>query len=415
MARRTMTLLGPDVLLVAMGGTRPNNAVLVVECAGCLDAGRLERAVDRLQPIAPFMASRLERPFPWGRLRWTVAGGTERPPVTHRRLAKDEAVEDVIDGVLNEVVDPRHAPPLRWHRLEGHDGGTSWLVLAWVHPLMDPRGAELLIGMLDAVDRGGEGATWAAERPIVPPDDPRPWRARGALARAALASLQSLGRERPLSFANDGSAGGRVHHRRRLVRSRVRQLPQTLAVVGRTVARAVESRGLPPAPFVVPISVDRRRKGEPGPVFGNFLSFHFARFMPDQTSDPAATAAALRRDMAEAVRTNFVEGLWAGMNFIRYYPPRHLLRPLGGREPASFHCADTGDVRPPLASLLGVPVGSAYHAPCVHPHPGLGLFFTRVGDLESIVAVWVDGVMTPEEIDRLLDGVHAGIDAAPAA
>src|SRR5688572_3058218 len=109
MARRTMTLLGPDVLLVAMAGTRPNNAVLAIELGGPLDDQRLARALARLQPLAPFMASRLERPFPWGRLRW-AADDAAAPPVVPRRLAPDESVEGAIDAVLNEVVDPRRAP-----------------------------------------------------------------------------------------------------------------------------------------------------------------------------------------------------------------------------------------------------------------------------------------------------------------
>src|SRR4029077_2464761 len=128
--------------------------------------------------------------------------------------------------------------------------------------------------------------------------------------------------------ARNGTAGGRVRHRRRLVRSAGRQLPQSLAVVGRAVAGAAAGRGaVRGEPFIVPISVDRRKKGEPGPVFGNFVSFHFARFRPGETD--AVTVAALRRGMAGGGGTNFVEALWAGMNFIRYYPPRHLLRPLG--------------------------------------------------------------------------------------
>ena len=43
MPRRTMTLLGPDVLLVAMGRAHPNNAVLVIELEGALDGPRFER------------------------------------------------------------------------------------------------------------------------------------------------------------------------------------------------------------------------------------------------------------------------------------------------------------------------------------------------------------------------------------
>src|SRR5512140_1990912 len=106
MARRTMTLLGPDVLLLAMGGARANNAVLVLECAGPIDAARVDRAVDALRPMAPFMASRLERPLPWGRLRWSARDG-ERVPVERRTLGPNERIEDVIEQILNHRVDPR--------------------------------------------------------------------------------------------------------------------------------------------------------------------------------------------------------------------------------------------------------------------------------------------------------------------
>src|SRR5262249_39737320 len=152
-----------------------------------------------------------------------------------------------------------------------------------------------------------------------------------------------------------------------------------------------------------------------GPVFGNFVSFHFARFLPSDGEPASATAAAIRRDMADAVRDDLVEALWAGMSVIRVYPPRHLLRPLGGREVASFHCADTGEVRPAPARLPGAPVRGAFHAPCVQPHPGLGVFFSRIGACESIVAVWVDGAVTSAEVERLLDDVEREVAAVPAA
>src|SRR5262245_56911336 len=227
MARRTMTLLGPDVLLLAMGGARANNAVLVLECAAPVDAARVERAVAALRPIAPFMASRLERPLPWGRLRWTARDGLA-VPLERRTLGPDDRLDAVVEEILNRRVDPRREPPLAWHVIEQGDAG--WLVLAWVHALMDPRGAELLVGMLDAVDSGGERAAWAAARPIVPPEDERPAKERGALAQSAMGPLRALGRERPPTLARSGetagATAGRVRHRRRLVRSAGRQLPQ---------------------------------------------------------------------------------------------------------------------------------------------------------------------------------------------
>lgn len=410
MTGRTLTLLGPDVLLVAMGGTGPNNAVLGVTCDGNLDGARVQRAVERLQPLVPFTASRLERPRPWGRLRWRAVAGN--PPVQCRTLARSESIDDVIDEILNHRIDPREEAPLRWHVLTRPDGARSWLLLEWVHPLMDPRGAELLIAMVDAVDRGSDGEAWAAARCVVPPRDTRPWRLRLRLAQRALGRLREFGREPKHSVAGEVPADGRVRHRRRLVRAPARQLPTTVAAVGGAVADLLRARGVSmELPFVVPISVDRRRKGEPGPVIGNYVSFHFARFQPPAEDDLTATTATIRHDLVAAVRDDLVEGLWAGMNMARYYPPRHLLAPLGGRDVASFHCADTGAMRPSTGLLFGLPIQSVSHVPCVRPQPGLGVFFSRIGDVESIVAVWVAGVVAEEEVERLLDGVERALGA----
>lgn len=412
MTRRSLTLLGPDVMLVAMGGGRPNNAVLVAECVGSLCADRIDRALDTLLAYAPYMSSRLERPFPWGRLRWTVVDG--RPPVVRLRVGPAESIETVIEEVLNERIDPRREAPVRWLVIESHDGARSWLMLAWVHPLMDPRGAELLMAMLDAADRGGEANAWAMRQLVEPPADDHNHHARRRLARQALAQLKAIGREPPPALGRGVIGAGRLRHRRLVVPAVKRQLPSTLALVGRAVATLWRGRGLrSDQPFLVPISVDRRRKGEPGPVFGNFLSFHFARFTPAAAEDVAATAAAIRRDMADALRADQVEAVWAGMSIARYSPARQLLRPFRGEAPASFHCADTGESRPVLTTLFGTPVRSAYHVPGVQPRPGLGIFFSSFGETESIVAAWVDTVVTAAEIDRLLETIRSSVVATP--
>ncbi len=408
--RRTLTLLGPDVLLHAMGGERPNNAVFVVECRGVLSADRVRRALDQLLPYAPYMSSRLERPLPWGRLRWRVVNGP--PPLVQRRMGPRESIESLIDDVLNERVDPRRQASLRFLVVESHDGARSWLVLAWVHPLMDPRGAELLVAMLNAVDRGGEANAWAAKQMVEPPAEPHSPRSHGRLAERARAQIKAVGRYPVTSLGRSATGAGRLRHRRLVVPAVKRQLPLTLALVGHAVAELHRERGLQAdQPFLVPISVDRRRKGEPGPVFGNYLSFHFARFTPAAAEDVAATASAIRRDMVEALRADLVEALWLGMSYSRYSPPCQLMRPFRGGGLASFNCADTGEIRPSLTTLLGAHVGGAYHAPCVQPQPGLGIFFSRFGETESIVAVSLDDVVTGAEIDRLLENVESRLAA----
>ena len=60
-----------------------------------------------------------------------------------------------------------------------------------------------------------------------------------------------------------------------------------LALVGKALTALWEKRRLPDVPYVVPISIDLRPKGDAGPVFGNRLAFHFARFTPSETADVA--------------------------------------------------------------------------------------------------------------------------------
>jgi len=81
-----------------------------------------------------------------------------------------------------------------------------------------------------------------------------------------------------------------------------REITWRLALVGKAMAGLWDRRGLPAVPFLVPISVDLRPKGDAGPTFGNWLAFHFARFSPAETADVAGLARALRAQMADAVR-----------------------------------------------------------------------------------------------------------------
>ena len=79
-------------------------------------------------------------------------------------------------------------------------------------------------------------------------------------------------------------------------------------------------RGLPDRPFLVPVSVDLRPKGEPGATFGNVLAFHFARFKPSETADVDQLARALRGQMTEALRDGQIDANAVAMEFSEIPP-----------------------------------------------------------------------------------------------
>jgi hypothetical protein len=398
-----------------------SNALLVVHCDGPIDPERLIGSLDRFLQFCPWPAARLRRPFPWGKLHWAAGGRTalERPPVRRQAVATAEEVRQAIDAEINTAIDPRREPPLRFLILDGTSEAVSAgvLVLTWFHPLMDPRGAQNLLHHLVDLDGQRGGAPWS--RPVLPfvrAADARSFGERGRLARKSLQYMRTLPRVhsvspaarrstgqvsfRQLSFAEDDSTA----RRRRLTR----EIWWRLAVVGKAMNGLGNPRIGVDDEFLLPIAVDLRPKGDPGPTFGNMLAFHFARFKPSEAADVPRLARRLRDQMADAVRSGQIEANDAAMDFLQYRPlawVRRALRRTGG-ETFSFNCADVSDFPAALDRCFGRRVVNAYHVPAVPPRPGIGVFFNRCAGRSNLVVAWIDGTARDDDVTRLVSTVR---------
>ncbi|HSE94558.1 MAG TPA: hypothetical protein VLD61_01620 [Methylomirabilota bacterium] len=422
-----MPLRGADLVLLAMqelwrGHGVSNNTVMVVECDGALDLPRLRRALDRFVDICPWPIARLRRSFPWGALHWAVDARNARvaPPLRHRLVGSPAALHREVEAELNAAIDPRREPPIRLAILDEQRGPAaprSWLVVTWFHPLMDPRGGQNLLAHLAHLDETDGRAPWAGvPPPFVPTPDRRPLRERGRLGRRSQRYLRTLIPALPVSPGTSLTRPGRARFRQEsfvggkcaVGEGRVtREISFRLAVVGRTMAELWRRRGLPDTPFLVPIAVDLRPKGEAGPTFGNVLGFHFARFRPSETADLSGLVRALRQQMVDALRDGQIEANAVGMEFLRYRPVSVMLRDLPGthaRETFSFNCADLRDF--PAVPLFGRRILNAYHVPSVLPRPGVGVFFNRCGPTSNLVISWIDGAVTEDDVARMVEVVR---------
>ena len=257
-----------------------NNALLAVHCDGPVDPERVARSLDRFLQFCPWPAARLRRPFPWGKLHWAADGpALPRPPVRRQAIGTIADVRRALDAEINTAIDPRREPPLRVLLLDGAPGadGAGVLVLTWFHPLMDPRGAQNLLHHLSHLDGHAGDQPWGSTLPaFVRETDAWSFRDRGRLARKSLRYMRTLPRVQPVSTPT-GVRSGRVRFRHTSFAERdgpatpvrvTREIWWRLAVVGKAM-RALWKRGVPDVPFLLPIAVDLRPKGAPGPTFGN--------------------------------------------------------------------------------------------------------------------------------------------------
>jgi hypothetical protein len=324
---------------------------------------------------------------------------------------------------LNAQVEPRREAPLRILLLDGerqHSGATSILVLTWFHPLMDARGGQNLVAHLSHADRHEGESPWEGASPAVVPDpDRRTLKERGRIAGGSLKYMRTLAPVPPVSLATTLVPPGRACFALESFvapdtadQRATREISWRLALVGKAMAELWQRRGLPDVPFLLPISVDLRPKGDPGATFGNQLAFHFARFAPSDTHDVPALARALRRQMADAVRDGQIEANAVAMEFLGYRPLSTMLRVLpwtAGGELFSFNCADLADWPSTVEHCFGRRVVNAYHIPVVPPRPGIGVFFNRCGNRNNVVVSWMEGVVSRDEAARIIEVVRDGM------
>jgi hypothetical protein len=407
------------------GALPSHNTLLAVECDGPVPAERITRALDRFLDLCPWPAARLRRPFPWGELHWAAGArkSLTRPPVRRVALAARDQIDRVVATELNTPIDPRREAPLRILTLDSEatdDGAGSFLVLTWFHPLMDARGGQNFLDLLNRCDGADGGNPWDDTCPtLVPERAVRTLKERRRIAKKSLRYLRTVAREPPLSLSSSMIPPGRACFVHKAFATpeggdsrQTREIFWRLALVGKAMAELWRTRGMPDAPFLLPISVDQRPKGVPGSTFGSQLAFHFAQFRPSDTSDVAGLARALRTQMADAVRSGHLEANAVGIEFLKYLPLSRMLHVLpwtASGELFSFNCADLADWPAALEHCFGRRVVNVYHVPVLPPRPGVGVFFNRCGSRNNLVVSWLEGVVSREDAARIIEVVRDGM------
>ncbi|HPD31287.1 MAG TPA: condensation domain-containing protein [Phycisphaerae bacterium] len=137
-------------------GLPGTNIHLCLELNGRIDVDGLKRAVQALWRVYPATGSRLERSDVTGRPRWRLDSCPADASCVIRICELTDASEHDIHGrieaLLNEPIDLRGLPPVRFVVLRGLAEGDR-LVARWPHALMDGRGGVTLLEELNRLYR----------------------------------------------------------------------------------------------------------------------------------------------------------------------------------------------------------------------------------------------------------------------
>lgn len=153
-------------------------------------------------------------------------------------------------------------------------------------------------------------------------------------------------------------------------------LASTLAAL----QRVFDARAGKPPYYWVSMPVSKRRKGSTGHLFGNNLSFVFARLKDDVVRDRAKAIAAIHAQVKQQLAADVPARYTSLLNFFRRVPlwlySTLVNLPMRG-DYASLSFSDLGDEGEGVSSFGGVPVLSAVDYASVPAPPGLTVTFKR--------------------------------------
>lgn len=327
--------------------------------------------------------------------------------------------ETLPDAALNVQVPAYSAPPLHIQLLYLSSGNTC-VLFTFHHILFDYAGVEAFIASLT-------GTAPAPVRLLPEPSPKRPFYERfNAFFRAVAftfkeANFHMTTPERPLPAARPRWTVYRElvfsPDETRMFREKCRQKGALinpgafqLACSCKALHDQVFSRQRRHRFIWVPVPVNVRRKGAPGAILSNGLSFLFYKLRPADLATVDTTLDNIQRQMKAQMRKelprafiDFADGYWY-MPLPIYYPMFNL--PSWGRL-SSFSFSTLGNSFPALTGFMGLRVLDVVNYPSNSIAPGLTLLFYEFRGQLRLMSSWVKDWYTPDEQTRLLEQIKS--------
>jgi hypothetical protein len=393
-------------------GYAGNSCQIELELDTAISPETLRKRIAELANRHPILRA---RPCGWLLPKWKLPrANTPLPKVRLHREAPG-----LREKLCDEPLDMQHGELFRLDLIERHAGMT--VIFTWAHTLMDANSAEHFVALL-----GREDIPLPALEPKPAPRLPKTFREKFQLARKSVLQLDEFIKNQPRTV------GVRFPNAPKVQRFRVERFsPEDTARVRanatklcgalggaqfHAAAALIELHqlhqrvGKPSASYVLPVPVSLRGKGSVEPLFCNQVTMMMTQLLPTQLDTTANAVAALKPQIAQAMRDGLIEAGVAIADISRILPltPYVFMLKYGLRgEICSFFYGDVAAVTPLLTTFCGATVQEFTHIGSTTQSPGIGsIFYSFRGELR-VTVFYLETHFSAAEAESFAAGLRA--------
>ncbi len=420
----SMTLNGADFFLLQLdrimwkvSGQR-NVCIFSVTLQERLEYEDLEKVLAANSAYQWVCRLRLKNSWPFTLAKWEYKAKLILPEIEQYQGNEQDGLPE---SLLNEPFNVSRDAPFKVSLVQ-ISGQGSQLVFTWHHALMDAHGGETFIRHLGGSE-SMQGIDWFTneQRSLLP------LRERADIALKMKEFLCDVSRLPFNSFAHKNKTKQAVHYRvlsftqaqSELITKNAREQGAGflvsafyLAATACAVAK-VQSKKMPLAgDMVIPIPLDRRKRGVHSPVFGNQVSFLFYRIPLAALTNVKICVAELISQMKSLMRADNPSDYLVMMDFLRRVPGwlyrMQLSSPTKGQM-ASFYYSDTGDSLDLYDEMFACGVKNAVHYPPNMSPPGVTFVFSRFKGALQLTLGYMDSALNQQELEQLMAELQLGL------
>ena len=406
-------------------GFTGNQAQIILSVEGSISASELNDRIQSLKTVYPILTSVIKRSLLHWIPCWAFDNGRNHssPPVKRHFSEDEDEITRIKRDILNRRLAIEQGELFRFDLIYSGKSSVE-VIMSWSHMLMDVHGAEYFLAMIGrtvAVESGsGQRELMAGGYTGLIPSGSK-WRQ----AQKSFQRVDKLAEKPPVSMFTKVRYSPAPRFDYQVISFTPGQTADILAQAEKCSGfmnetayfnaaalgqfhRLMQSKNISAPGYVVPVSIDLRKKGTRLPVFSNQSASLLYGFEPEDLQEFDRILTAFSKQTQEAVRDDMINSDISLMEFCRIFPSGFYARKIRQAfkgEIASLVLANPGKTFDQLEFFMGQPVRYQHHVPTIVVPPGMGIVFYTCMKQLFITLVYVEELITPDEARGFLDAV----------